>query len=74
MPILMAVNLTYPEKVSRYNIEKLRQRIINGEKYPGANFLVDSCGNKMQVVCGILSPFLTFFGFAMVADCLMEHD
>lgn len=49
VPILMAVNLTYPEKVSRYNIEKLRQRIINGEKYPGANFLVDSCGNKIFI-------------------------
>lgn len=47
VPILMAVNLTYPEKVSRYNIEKLRRLIINGEKYPGANFLIDTNGNKI---------------------------
>ncbi|KAH7421936.1 hypothetical protein KP509_13G082300 [Ceratopteris richardii] len=49
VPILMAVNLTYPEKVSRYNIVKLRERIINGEKYPGANFLVDGTGNKIFI-------------------------
>lgn len=41
VPILMAQTLTYPEKVTRYNIEKLRQCVINGmSKHPGANFVV----------------------------------
>ena len=38
VPILVAKNLTYPEKVQRHNIKKLRQCIINGPTvYPGAN-------------------------------------
>ncbi|KAG7606722.1 RNA polymerase Rpb1 domain 3 [Arabidopsis thaliana x Arabidopsis arenosa] len=37
IPILMAQILTFPECVSRHNIEKLRQCVRNGpNKYPGA--------------------------------------
>lgn len=33
----MARILTYPERVTEHNIEKLRKLVINGpEKYPGA--------------------------------------
>ncbi|KAJ4971175.1 hypothetical protein NE237_004274 [Protea cynaroides] len=40
IPILMAQVLTYPERVSCHNIEKLRQRVRNGpHKYPGANLI-----------------------------------
>ncbi|KZV37827.1 DNA-directed RNA polymerase III subunit rpc1-like, partial [Dorcoceras hygrometricum] len=40
VPILMAKILTYPERVSSHNIEKLRQCVRNGpSKYPGARFL-----------------------------------
>lgn len=40
VPELVAKNLTYPEKVSRYNIEKLRARVKNGaNKWPGANYV-----------------------------------
>eukprot|EP00850_Spirogloea_muscicola_P023482 SM000360S13676 [mRNA] locus=s360:20430:29808:- [translate_table: standard] len=47
VPIQMAQNLTYPEMVSRYNIEKLRQRVANGmSKHPGANFVVFPDGGK----------------------------
>jgi DNA-directed RNA polymerase beta' subunit len=48
VPLLMAQILTYPEKVSRYNIDKLRARVINGmSKHPGANFIVYPDGNKL---------------------------
>lgn len=48
VPLLMAQVLTYPEKVSRYNIEKLRGRVINGmTKHPGANFIIYPDGNKL---------------------------
>jgi DNA-directed RNA polymerase III subunit RPC1 len=41
VPILVARNLTYPEKVSRYNIEKLRRLVENGpEVWPGANYVI----------------------------------
>jgi DNA-directed RNA polymerase III subunit RPC1 len=41
VPILVAKNLTYPEKVTRYNIEKLRRLVENGtEVWPGANYVI----------------------------------
>ena len=46
IPILVAKNLTYPEKVNRYNMEKLRGRIRNGVKrWPGANYLTKNGGD-----------------------------
>ena len=40
IPELVAKNLTYPEKTSRYNILKLRERVRNGpNKWPGANYI-----------------------------------
>ncbi|TGZ83978.1 beta and beta-prime subunits of DNA dependent RNA-polymerase [Ascodesmis nigricans] len=41
VPILVAKNLTYPERVSRYNIEKLKNLVRNGtEVWPGANYII----------------------------------
>lgn len=40
VPELVAKNLTYPETVSRYNIAKLRARVLNGiNRWPGANYI-----------------------------------
>ena len=40
IPELVAKNLTYPEKVSRYNMEKLRVCVRRGiNKWPGANYI-----------------------------------
>ena len=39
VPMLIAMKLTYPEKVNRYNIERLRRAVRNGfHRYPGANY------------------------------------
>ncbi|CAG8976312.1 hypothetical protein HYALB_00005718 [Hymenoscyphus albidus] len=41
IPILVAKNLTYPERVQRYNVEKLRQCVRNGAaKHPGAQQII----------------------------------
>jgi DNA-directed RNA polymerase III subunit RPC1 len=41
VPILVAKNLTYPEKVNRYNIKKLQKLVENGtEVWPGANYVI----------------------------------
>jgi DNA-directed RNA polymerase II subunit RPB1 len=38
VPIQIAMNLTYPEKVNKYNINKLYKYVRNGSrKFPGAN-------------------------------------
>ncbi|KAF2726289.1 beta and beta-prime subunits of DNA dependent RNA-polymerase [Polychaeton citri CBS 116435] len=50
VPSRVALNMTYPEKVSQYNIEKLRGRIMNGTlKHPGANFIVKANGRRMPI-------------------------
>ncbi|KAK1271858.1 DNA-directed RNA polymerase II subunit RPB1 [Acorus gramineus] len=53
IPILMARVLTYPERVSNHNIEKLRQCVRNGSyKYPGANFVIRPDGTKQNLKFG----------------------
>ena len=47
IPELVARNLTYPERVTKHNIEKLRKRVFNGlHKYPGAVNVVRPFGKK----------------------------
>ncbi|ROT36198.1 DNA-directed RNA polymerase III subunit RPC1 [Sodiomyces alkalinus F11] len=41
VPVLVAKNLTYPERVSDYNIEKLRKCVQNGpSEWPGAQMVI----------------------------------
>ena len=41
VPMVIAMNLTFPEKVTKYNIEKLYKIVRNGpHNYPGANTIV----------------------------------
>lgn len=40
MPIMIATNLTFPEIVTPYNIDKIQRLVHNGRyNYPGANFV-----------------------------------
>ena len=54
VPIKIAMNLTYPEIVDKYNIQRLNKYIRNGpNKYPGAKFITkksyDEFGNEKVV-------------------------
>lgn len=41
IPLIIAKNLTYPEIVTKHNIEYLSQLVKNGRRiYPGANFVI----------------------------------
>ncbi|KAI9818667.1 MAG: hypothetical protein M1826_001348 [Phylliscum demangeonii] len=41
IPVLVAKNLTYPERVTRYNKAKLQRLVRNGaNKWPGANYVI----------------------------------
>ncbi|RDY11124.1 DNA-directed RNA polymerase III subunit 1, partial [Mucuna pruriens] len=54
IPILMARILTYPERVTHHNLEKLRQCVRNGpDKYPGARMLRRDGGQSwsLKVLC-----------------------
>ncbi|KAH8671184.1 DNA-directed RNA polymerase III subunit RPC1 [Xylariales sp. PMI_506] len=47
VPILVAMNLTYPERVHRENIEKLRKCVLNGPSvYPGAQGVIKQDGDQ----------------------------
>ena len=57
VPLLMAKVLTFPERVNRYNIDKLRKLVLNGpDVHPGANFVEiatnspDEASNKISLV------------------------
>lgn len=40
VPVKIAMNLTFPEVVTPYNIEELSKLVVNGRNvYPGANFV-----------------------------------
>lgn len=47
LPLHVCKILTYPERVTQYNIEQLRKLILNGsDDYPGARFVEYSNGDK----------------------------
>ncbi|EAS34612.3 DNA-directed RNA polymerase III largest subunit [Coccidioides immitis RS] len=67
VPQLVAMNMTYPERVTRYNKEKLRERVRNGTKiWPGANYL-SKRGTTFKV-------FLKYGNLNLMADQLEEGD
>ncbi len=51
VPMDVAMELTVPEKVTEFNIEKLKKLILNGpEKYPGANYVIDPEGRRIRIM------------------------
>jgi len=53
VPRMMAMTLTYPDRVTDINLEKLRQRVTAGpSKHPGANFVVFPTGEKVFLKFG----------------------
>jgi len=50
VPIEIAMQLTVPEKVTEWNIERLRQYVRNGpNKYPGAKYVVRPDGKRIRL-------------------------
>lgn len=49
VPEKVAAGLTYPERVSVYNMEKLRARILNGVKYPGVDHIIKKGGRQVYL-------------------------
>ncbi|RPA98904.1 beta and beta-prime subunits of DNA dependent RNA-polymerase [Choiromyces venosus 120613-1] len=67
VPILVAKNLTYPERVSRYNIKKLQQLVQNGpDMWPGANYIIKKDSD--------FKLWLKFGDRRRAADALVEGD
>ena len=67
IPVQVAKNLTYPERVSRYNLTKLQDRVRNGaNKWPGANYLLRK-GQDYKM-------FLKYGRVDLIAAQLQEGD
>ncbi|HIE41147.1 MAG TPA: DNA-directed RNA polymerase subunit A' [Candidatus Aenigmarchaeota archaeon] len=49
IPKVIAKVLTVPERVTEENIEKMRKLILNGDNYPGANYVVRLDGLKKRI-------------------------
>lgn len=53
VPKHVAKLLTYPEKVTPHNLNLMRDLVRNGpQKYPGANYILDSTGNRKFLMYG----------------------
>ena len=51
VPRSIATNLTFPEKVNNYNIDKLKKYIHNGpNNHPGAKTIIKSNGKKITII------------------------
>ncbi|MCD6092781.1 MAG: DNA-directed RNA polymerase subunit A' [Candidatus Aenigmarchaeota archaeon] len=49
VPLCVAKELTVPEMVNKINIGKMRDYVLNGENYPGANYVIKPDGTKKKV-------------------------
>eukprot|EP00727_Mastigamoeba_balamuthi_P012494 m51a1_g7868 putative beta and beta-prime subunits of dna dependent rna-polymerase (1422) ;mRNA; f:275352-280573 len=67
VPLLVAKNMTYPERVTPHNIDYLRSLVRNGpDVHPGANYV--------QSVDGSSKRFLKFGNRDLIADRLQVGD
>jgi DNA-directed RNA polymerase subunit A' len=50
VPYFVARELTVPEKVAPFNIERLRKLVLNGpHKFPGANYIITKDGKRKKI-------------------------
>ena len=67
VPILIAKNLTYPERVNKHNLSKLKERVRNGTRtWPGANYIYPA-GEGFRL-------YLKFGNLKHIAEKLQEGD
>lgn len=75
VPQLVAKNLTYPERVQRQNIDKLRQCILNGpDVWPGAQGLIknEEGGYKINLKFGDREMFAKQLSYGDVVERHLE--
>lgn len=50
VPLDMCINMTFPERVNPFNMERLRKMVRNGtDKYPGARIIEKANGRKLSL-------------------------
>ena len=75
VPMPIAMNLTFPEKVTKYNIEYCKTLIRNGhKKYPGVNTYVENkTGNKIHLLLFEQETLDELAGKISAGDVLNRH-
>ncbi|KAF2683170.1 beta and beta-prime subunits of DNA dependent RNA-polymerase [Lentithecium fluviatile CBS 122367] len=79
VPERVAKNLTYPEKVNKYNIGKLKKLVSNGPfKYPGANAIIKKNGGYMTSLLalikkGVGTKLMDTAGRLQIGDIVERH-
>jgi len=75
VPIKIASNLTYPERVTQYNINKLYRLIQNGpDVYPGAKTIVRVADDRMISLKHVTGKDLQLYEGDIVNRHLMDGD
>ena len=70
IPLIIAMELTVPEKVTSWNTEWLKKLISNGpEKYVGANYVITGDGKKKKITDDTREQILT----DLVPGCIVER-
>ncbi|EDR26493.1 DNA-directed RNA polymerase III subunit RPC1, putative [Entamoeba dispar SAW760] len=74
VPKLMAIKLTYPERVTKHNIDKLRQLVINGSNiYPGCNSIIGGTDGLRRSMCIKLEMREKFAKDLKIGDIVERH-
>jgi len=54
VPLKVAMNLTFPEKVNKFNIDYLKSLVVMGpDNHPGAKYIRNTSGNTINLKAGI---------------------
>lgn len=75
VPARVAVNMTYPERVTEFNLNKLKACVRRGDKlHPGANFIVKRDGRRIMLrVVGIKGDLRKVAEQLEVGDTVERH-
>lgn len=57
VPRSIAMTLTWPERVTSKNIEKLKKLVANGpDNFPGANYIIRKDGRRIDLRFSVCTP------------------
>ena len=75
VPKTIAMNLTFPEKVTRYNLEECKQLVLNGpDSHPGVNSIIKSDTNRPIYLAKWVNQSLeTLATNLVVGDTINRH-
>lgn len=73
VPLWMCKVLTYPERVTRFNVHHLTERVRNGpDVYPGANFVIHANGERHSLKFGDRTRIVLRYGQTVLRHLTAE--